>query len=103
LFKYNKIKEVSKLPISGLNFIEYQAQENIIRISNSADFEYGQVPAIKALIGQLTNDLNDREMARSRKARILEWINVLNAASKHMDDYRAKIGFTIPAVQQTSH
>lgn len=103
LFKYNKIKEVSKLPISGLNFIEYQAQENIIRISNSADFEYGQVPAIKALIGQLTNDLNDREMARSRKARILELINVLNAAIKHMDDYRAEIGFAMPAVQQTSH
>ena len=90
LVKYNKIKDVSKLPNSGLKFIEYQTQANIIRISNSADFEYGQVPAMKTLIERLTNDLSDGEISRSRKARITDLINVLKTAIKHMDDYRAK-------------
>jgi len=103
LLKYNKIKDVSRLPISGLKFIEYQAQENIIRISNSADFEYGQVQAIKTLIEQLTSDLTDEKAMKSRKARITELINVLKKSIKHMEDYRAKRGFPMVAIQPTSH
>jgi hypothetical protein len=92
LQRFGKIDEIANLPVSGLKFVEYQARDNIIRISNSADFEYGQVPAINALIETLKTQFNRDSLSKSKKARIKDLIDVLTASIKHMDEYRAKNG-----------
>jgi hypothetical protein len=90
LQRFGKIDEIANLPVSGLKFVEYQARDNIIRISNSADFEYGQVPAINALIEKLKIQFKQDSFSKSKKARIKDLIDVLTASIKHMDEYRAK-------------
>lgn len=88
LVTYGKLKDVAKLPVCGLQFIKWQARYHIILISNSADYEYRQVPAIKSLIEQLKLDITDSGMPKSKKTRVQELITVLGRAIEHMENYR---------------
>lgn len=86
----DKIKDVPKLPVAGLKFIEWQAREHILSISNSADFEYRQVPSMRKLIAYLNKHVEDGGDTASRRARIEELTSILQNSINHMEEYRAQ-------------
>lgn len=86
----DKIKDVPTLPVAGLKFIEWQAREHILDISNSADFEYRQVPSMRKLIACLDKHVEDGGETASRQARIKELSAVLQSSINHMEEYRAQ-------------
>ena len=87
-----KIKEVAKLPVAGLYFLASEARHNIIRISNSADFEKYQIPAINKLADYLDNYSRQSGLLLSRKARVSDLVNTLRSAVRHMEEYAGNNG-----------
>lgn len=85
-----KIHDVLMLPVAGLKFIEWQAKEHVLGISNSADFEYRQVPSMRKLIACLDKYVEEGSGTASRRARIKELSVVLQSSINHMEEYRAQ-------------
>lgn len=87
IVEHGKLKDVAALPVMGLKFLEYQAQEHILGIINSADYEKDQIPSINEIIVFLEDYVKDGPDKDSRKARIMELVAILKKSIKYMEDY----------------
>ena len=84
-----KVEDVANLPVAGLCFIEREVRSNILRVSNSADFERHQIPSINRLANYLDGYVERVEMPLSRRARLRDLTKVLRSAVRHMEEYDA--------------
>lgn len=85
--KYGKVNDVIKLPVWGIDFLEYQARTHILRISNSADFEKDQIPAIRSIATYLEDYVKSGKDSVSKNARFSDLAKVLRQSIEHMEDY----------------